>query len=294
MYEDNYRQLKRTLNSRNNAPEIKLPKIEAKGLMSIEARRRASAQALENFDVGYGVTAWDHFANENAKYTKVASSKPTVVKRPAGFKNIYGVDAAADRLRAKMQDSGDVNPFQGLDFTALEDVETEYMFNEFRNRLGLTSAQSAALVGNADYETGTFKFQQEIGDEEYLKGGRGGYGLFQFTGPRRIDFEKFVKENNLPLDDYKSGVEFAIYEFTKGGEKKQLARLKNAESVEEASDIVAKNYLRPKKETANYSERQRRSKGYYDAYSNLEGPDKGELNFKSGAKNSGLMSPKNR
>ena len=136
MYEDNYRQLKRTLNSRNNAPEIKLPEIKAKGLMSIEARRRSSAQALENFNVGYGITAWDHFANENAKYTKVAPSKPTVVKRPDNFTNPYGLDAAADRMKNTIKDSKDSKPFRDMRMKETNESLEDFSVNFLKEQEG--------------------------------------------------------------------------------------------------------------------------------------------------------------
>ena len=136
MYEDNYRQLKRTLNSRNNAPEIKIPTVEAKGLMSAEAKRRSSAQALENFNVGYGITAWDYFANENAKYTKVASSEPTVVKRPDNFTNLYGVDAAADRIKNTMKDSRDSKPFRDMRMKETNESLEDFSVNFLKEREG--------------------------------------------------------------------------------------------------------------------------------------------------------------
>lgn len=136
MYEDNYRQLKRTLNSRNNAPEIKIPTVEAKGLMSAEAKRRSSAQALENFNVGYGITAWDYFANENAKYTKVASSEPTVVKRPDNFTNPYGLGAAADRIENTMKGSKDSKSFRDMRMKQTDESLEDFSVNFLKEREG--------------------------------------------------------------------------------------------------------------------------------------------------------------
>jgi len=136
MYEDNYRQLKRTLNSRNNAPKIKIPTVEAKGLMSVEARRKTSAQVLENFNVGYGVTAWDYFANENAKYTKVASSEPTVVKRPDNFTNPYGLDAAADKIKNTIKDSKDSKPFRDMRMKETNESLEDFSVNFLKEREG--------------------------------------------------------------------------------------------------------------------------------------------------------------
>lgn len=136
MYEDNYRQLKRTLNSRNNAPEIKIPTVEAKGLMSAEARRRSSAQALENFNVGYGITAWDYFANENAKYTKVASSEPTVVKRPDNFISPYGLGAAADRIENTMKGSKDSKSFRDMRMKQTDESLEDFSVNFLKEREG--------------------------------------------------------------------------------------------------------------------------------------------------------------
>ena len=56
---------------------------------------------------------------------------------------------------------------------------------------------SAAVLGNLGHESGGFLLMQE---QKPLKGGRGGYGWAQWTGPRRRQFEQWAHEHNLPLD----------------------------------------------------------------------------------------------
>src|SRR5690606_11587737 len=53
----------------------------------------------------------------------------------------------------------------------------------------ITPTDAAAIVGNAGHECGGFTTLQEINPT--VKGSRGGYGIMQWTGPRRRAFEAY-------------------------------------------------------------------------------------------------------
>ena len=50
--------------------------------------------------------------------------------------------------------------------------------------LGLTDLQAAGLLGNLGHESGGFRQLQEVAPA--VAGSRGGWGLAQWTGPRRV------------------------------------------------------------------------------------------------------------
>ena len=79
--------------------------------------------------------------------------------------------------------------------------------------LGLTQWQAAALVGNFAHETGNFRQMQEQDVS-----GPGGLGWAQWTGPRRKNFEKYLKDNGYDLSDpegnYRGNYGFLMQELT--------------------------------------------------------------------------------
>ena len=169
-----------------------------------------------------------------------------------------------DMLFGKPPSLDDLSNGEGLGDEAM--YKLDYMANDmmdtFMKRLNISREQAAALVGNAHHETMGFKSLQEIKP----KSGKGGYNYFQFTGSRREEFFNFAKNKSLDPDDLNTGIEFSIFELTKGSEKNKLKLLKNAKTVEEASDIVAKKYLRPAASTAKYKVRENLSRGYLNNY----------------------------
>ena len=90
--------------------------------------------------------------------------------------------------------------------------------------------------------------------------------IFNLLVPEEKNFFSFAKNKGLDPDDLNTGIEFSIFELTKGSEKNKLKLLKNARTVEEASDIVAKKYLRPAASTAKYKVRENLSRGYLNNY----------------------------
>lgn len=59
----------------------------------------------------------------------------------------------------------------------------------------LTDEDAAAILGNIGHECGGFHLFQE--QKPMVAGSRGGFGWCQWTGPRRREFEGYVKRNNL-------------------------------------------------------------------------------------------------
>lgn len=88
---------------------------------------------------------------------------------------------------------------------------------------------ASAVFGNGGHESGGFKSLQEINPT--VKGSAGGYGWFQWTGPRRRNFMAFCKENSLKPADDEANYLFLVHEL-KTSEKAALKALAKAKTLD--------------------------------------------------------------
>lgn len=115
---------------------------------------------------------------------------------------------------------------------------------DLQRDFGLTYEQALGVVGNLAHESGGFNTLQEI--SPLVAGSRGGYGYAQWTGPRRRNFERYARDNNLDPASYEANYGFLKHEIeTDPYERRQFMRVKQAKTAEEATRIVSENYLRP-------------------------------------------------
>lgn len=84
---------------------------------------------------------------------------------------------------------------------------------------------AAAVIGNAGHESLGFKLLQE--QKPTVKGSRGGYGWFQWTGPRRRLYEAYCQRNNLNPASREANYAYLFVELT-GPEKAAVAKTKAA------------------------------------------------------------------
>lgn len=98
----------------------------------------------------------------------------------------------------------------------------------------ITRDDAAAILGNAGHESGGLLILQE--KEPTVAGSRGGYGWFQWTGPRRRRFEAWCINQGLRPSSDAANVGFLIYELrtTEGSALGALARAKTLEGKVEA------------------------------------------------------------
>src|SRR3954471_22929580 len=68
---------------------------------------------------------------------------------------------------------------------------------------GLTPEQASGVVGNLGAESGLKAIQ-----ERRPVRGRGGFGWAQWTGPRRVAFERWCLERDLDLTSYAANYSF--------------------------------------------------------------------------------------
>lgn len=106
--------------------------------------------------------------------------------------------------------------------------------------LDLLSA--VAIVGNAGHESGGFKQLQEV--KPLVKGSKGGWGIMQWTGPRRREAEAYWDRNSMNPSSMDANYAFLFVEL-KGPEGKVLNFLRNAKTLDEKVEIFSKVFLRP-------------------------------------------------
>ena len=98
---------------------------------------------------------------------------------------------------------------------------------------GLTKEQAAGVTGHFGHESG---FRPGINEQNPLiPGSRGGYGLAQWTGPRRRALEAFSIEKKQPVDSFELQYEFLKHELnSNAGYKRILDNVKKTTTVEAA------------------------------------------------------------
>jgi hypothetical protein len=99
----------------------------------------------------------------------------------------------------------------------------------------------AAIVGNFGGETGGFKFLQE--KRPVVRGSRGGWGLAQWTGPRRRAFEAFCKKHGYELSSFNAMYLFSVEEM-RGPEKRAIPALRRAKTLEDKTIAFERAYER--------------------------------------------------
>jgi hypothetical protein len=77
-----------------------------------------------------------------------------------------------------------------------------------------------------------------------IEGSRGGYGVAQWTGPRRVNFENWVRARGIAANTDEANYGFLLHEL-RGSHKSFLARLRDAGTVAEASRLTHVVYENP-------------------------------------------------
>jgi hypothetical protein len=125
------------------------------------------------------------------------------------------------------------------------------MIADLCHDFGFADWQAAAFPGNAAAESRYF--EDVVEDGALAKGWAGGTGWFQWTASRRRLFEAWVQRRNLfgtrsladaALNSYEANYSFLYRELT-GPERRIVARVKAAKTLEEATQRVCAEFERP-------------------------------------------------
>ncbi|THK37261.1 hypothetical protein EHS39_15685 [Ensifer sp. MPMI2T] len=121
---------------------------------------------------------------------------------------------------------------------------------DFQQKLKMREEQAAAIVGNSDHESGGFG--QTFGNL-WQRGhvDKDAFGYMQWDGSRKEDFFKWANERGLDPHSYEANYGFLEHEFKKGDEfdngeeRRALTDFYATRNVDEATELLARGYLRP-------------------------------------------------
>ena len=82
-----------------------------------------------------------------------------------------------------------------------------------------------------------------------VPGSRGGFGLYQLTGPRRKAYEAYAAQRGVPLDDVDAQLDFMMSEL-QGPEAAAWEKISRTQNAGEAGAAIVNNFLRPASEHA--------------------------------------------
>ncbi len=104
-----------------------------------------------------------------------------------------------------------------------------------------TLDDAAAVFGNAGYESLGFTKLQEM--KPVVKGSRGGWGWFQWTGPRRVAFEDYCKRNKLDPASNEANYKWLFVEL-KSTEKAAVNKTKAAGTLHQKTKAFENSFER--------------------------------------------------
>lgn len=112
-------------------------------------------------------------------------------------------------------------------------------------RRGMAPHIAEGFVWNFQDESGLNPGINEIAP--IVPGSRGGFGLSQWTGPRRRALESFAAQNGRDVADPDLQMDFLMTELS-GGEAGAWEKISGAQSAPEAAAAVVNYFLRPSEE----------------------------------------------
>lgn len=110
---------------------------------------------------------------------------------------------------------------------------------------GLPEHIADGFVMNMKDESGLNPGINEIAP--LVPGSRGGFGLYQLTGPRRRAYEAFAAERGVPVDDVDAQLDFLMSEL-QGPEAAAWSKISGAQNAGEAGAAIVNHFLRPAEE----------------------------------------------
>ena len=109
-------------------------------------------------------------------------------------------------------------------------------------RRGMPLHIAQGFVTNFKDESGLNPGINEIAP--LVPGSRGGYGLYQLTGPRRRQYEAWAADNGLELADPEAQLDFLMLELNTT-EKSAWDKIKATATPGEAAAAIVNTFLRP-------------------------------------------------
>jgi hypothetical protein len=156
-------------------------------------------------------------ASSGAKETSASEQAPEKSIRPKGKGDYFEGGGTAVEGKAL---------FDGLVARGLEPHVAEGFIMNFKDESGLNPGINEA--------------------NPLVKGSRGGFGLYQLTGPRRREYEAFANSRGVNYSDVDAQLDFLVMELD-GSEKSAGAKIRNTSTAGEAGVAIVNHFLRPAK-----------------------------------------------
>ena len=137
-----------------------------------------------------------------------------------------------------------------------------------REKLGLSNAQIAGVLGNFSQESG-FNPRINEGGAVGAPRGSGGYGLAQWTGGRQSNLVSFAKQRKMDPGDPVLQSQFLVSEL-QGPEKTALQSLRGAVSPEQSALVFRRDFERAGE--PNDANRLKQAKVLYDQLGQTQAP----------------------
>ncbi|MCA9774436.1 MAG: hypothetical protein KC466_18605 [Myxococcales bacterium] len=128
----------------------------------------------------------------------------------------------------------------------------QVLMSELQEDLEISEMQAAAILGNLAQETGNFTLLQQINGNAF--------GYSQWVGPRKRAFLAYARENG-GKHSVEANYGFLLHEI-ETQYPEMMGRIRSAETLEEASRIFMREFLRPSKTHANLPARLRYAEAY--------------------------------
>lgn len=124
---------------------------------------------------------------------------------------------------------------------------------------GFSEQDAAAIVGNLGHESAGFRLMQEA----HPRSGRGGLGAAQWTGTRRVAFERWL--NGRPASDFDASLTFLCHEL-RTSENRAVARTKGASGLRAKVVAFELGFERAAADAKHYDSRLRYAQRALAAY----------------------------
>lgn len=138
------------------------------------------------------------------------------------------------------------------------------MVPDLQRDFGCSEDDAYAILGNMGHESNGLRQLQEVAP---IGGGRGGLGGFQWTGPRRVQFEAYCKEHKLGIGSYEATYGFLYWELTHT--EKAMPRVMAAKGLYNKTMAFELAFERANKKYKFYDRRYawaQKAKAYYEAH----------------------------
>lgn len=152
-------------------------------------------------------------------------------------------DAAAERKPGEDATAAFNRLFGGDQSGGGDALPASYVRDELMRR-GLPQHVAEGFVLSMDDESGLRPGVNEA--KPTVAGSRGGYGLYQLTGPRRVAFENWAAQSGRPTDD-QAQFDFLAMEL-QGPERAAAEKIMATRDRNEAAGAIAQYFLRPRED----------------------------------------------